>query len=141
MSGIEDQQTKQQLMMLMGQPGVMDHSRRPMCDIILEKWKSSFHLYITDTYQEIDCISIRESLITGCIPLISKSGVFDKREGLHFDLDKSPNVIQACYQKVAQGICNLLTKPEFIEMCRERFSQSSTIVNWETVAKHWVELY
>ena len=81
----------------MGQPGVMDHGRRPMDEIIKEKWKSSFHLYITDCEGEIDCISIRESLCTGCIPLISKSGVFDKRDGLHFNLDKT----QQRYQNIS----------------------------------------
>jgi hypothetical protein len=119
----------------MGQPGVMDHGRKPMKDIIMEKWKSSFHLYITDCPGEIDCISIRESLITGCIPLISKIGVFEKREGLRFELDKTPQG----YQRIAQGICNLLSKPEFTDMCRMRFSQSGTIVDWKTVALKWCE--
>jgi hypothetical protein len=130
-------QTRQQMMTLLGQPGVMDHGRRPMKEIIFEKWRSNFHLYITECTGEIDCISIRESLITGCIPLISKSNVFAQREGIHFDLDRTPQG----YQKIAQGICNLLTKPEFVEMCRQRFRQHSTIVNWESVARQWVELF
>jgi len=132
-----DQHTRELLTMLMGQPGVMDHGRRPMNEIIAEKWKSSFHLYITDVVSEIDCISIRESLVTGCIPLISKSNVFEKRDGLHFDLTKTPEN----YQSIAQGICNLLTKPEFIEMCRKRFKNSDTIVDWKSVAKKWVTYF
>jgi len=132
-----DQQTRQQMMTLLGQPGVMDHGRRPMNEIVKEKWKSSFHLYITDCIGEIDCISIRESLVTGCIPLISKSNVFEKREGLHFDLERTPEG----YQRIAGGICNLLTKPEFIEMCRQRFSQSSTITSWKTIAEQWCEYF
>ena len=135
MDGIEDQQLKQHIMMLLGQPGVMDHGRRPMNEIILEKWRSSFQLYITECTGEIDCISIRESLVTGCIPLISKSNVFANREGLHFELERSPQG----YQSIAQGICNLLTKPEFVEMCRERFKQSSSIVNWKDTAERWVD--
>jgi hypothetical protein len=135
MNGIEDPNAKQHIMMLLGQPGVMDHGRRPMKDIIQEKWKSSFQMYITDCPGEIDCISVRESLVTGCIPLISKLGVFANREGLHFDLERSPEG----YQRIAQGICNLLTKPEFADMCRERFKQSSTIVDWKTVAQKWEE--
>ena len=128
-----DQNARQQITLLMGQPGVMDHGRRPVDEIVKEKWKSSFHLYITDCIGEIDCISIRESLITGCIPLISKSGVFEKREGLHFDLDKTPNG----FQRIAQGILNLLAKPDFVEMCRQRFRQSSTIMDWKTIAQEW----
>ena len=128
-----DQQAKQQLMMLMGQPGVMDHGRRPMCEIIKEKWRSTFHLYITECIGEIDCISIRESLVTGCIPLISKLGVFEKREGLHFDLNKT----QQGYQTIASGILNLLQKPEFLEMCKTRFKTSSTITTWKETAEQW----
>ena len=132
-----DQDTRQNLALLMGQPGVMDHSRRPVEDIVKEKWKSSFHLYITDCPGEIDCISIRESLITGCIPLISKLGVFEKREGLHFDLDKT----QQGYQRIALGILNLLAKPDFIEICRQRFHLSSTIMDWKTIAQEWEKFF
>jgi hypothetical protein len=128
-------QARQHLMMLLGQPGVMDHGRRPMKEIVLEKWRSSFHLYITECQGEVDCISIRESLVTGCIPLISKLGVFGKREGLHFDLVKT----QQGYQQIAHGICNLLTKPEFVEMCRQKFFKSKTIMDWNTVAEQWLE--
>jgi len=136
MDGIQDPKIKQNIMMLLGQPGVMDHSRRPMKEIINEKWRSSFHLYITECTGEIDCISIRESLVTGCIPLISKSNIFAKRDGIHFELDRS---LQG-YQRIAKGICNLLTKPEFIEICRQKFKNSQTIMNWKTTAQLW-EVY
>lgn len=129
-----DQNTIQQTTMLLGQPGVMDHGRRPVHEINIEKQKSSFHLYITDTNQEIDCISIRESLVTGCIPLISNSGLFKNRDGLHFELERS----QQGYQKIAQGILNLIVKPEFIDMCRQRFYKSETIMNWKTIAEQWL---
>ena len=133
MDGIQDPQARQQITLLMGQPGVMDHGRRPVEEISKEKWRSSFHLYVTDCVGEIDCISIRESLVTGCLPLLSNSGVFKKRDGIHFDLDKTPQG----YQKIAQGILNVLSKPEFVEMCRQRFRQSPTVLNWESVAKQW----
>jgi len=135
MNGVDDQM-KQRIMFLMGQPGVMDHGRRPMNEIAIEKWRSTFHLYITDCTGEIDCISIRESLVTGCIPLISKSGVFNEREGLHFELERTPQG----YQSIAQGIVNLLQKPEFLQLCREKFKNNVTVIDWDTVAKQW-ELY
>jgi hypothetical protein len=104
-----------------------------MNEIINEKWKSSFHLYITDCEGEIDCISIRESLVTGCVPLISNTGVFKNRDGLHFNLVKN----QECYQQIAQGICNLLTKPDFIEIARKQFKNSESVIEWKTVAEKW----
>lgn len=136
MEGLEPK-LQEYLTLLMGQPGVMDHGRRPMDEIIVEKWRSTFHLYITDCIGEIDCISIRESLITGCIPLISKSNVFEKRDGLHFDLEKT----REGYEKIGKGIVNLLSKPDFIEMCRERLDKSDTIMDWKTVANKWIEYF
>jgi len=135
MDGIQDPKARQQIMLLLGQPGVMDHSRRPVNEIAKEKWKSSFHLYITDTIGEIDCISIRESLVTGCIPLISKFGVFAERDGVHFDLDRS----SIGYQRISQGILNLLAKPEVVGMARGQFYKSKTIMDWETIAEQWVQ--
>ena len=128
-----DERTKQQIQYLLGQPGVMDHSRQPMEKIIQEKWKSSFQLYITDTNQEIDCISIRESLVAGCIPLISNSPLFAKREGLHFDLVKTPQG----YSTIAQRILAIMHKPEFCEMARQQFWKSPSICTWADVAKQW----
>jgi len=77
---------KQYMAMLMSQPGVMDHGRVSSHLVAREKWRSTFHLYVTDTDAEIDCISIKESLATGCIPLLSKFGVFPEREGFHFEV-------------------------------------------------------
>ena len=64
----------------------MDHGKQPLDIIIREKQMSSFHLYVTNSFSEIDCISIRESLATGAIPLISNFGVFKERDGIHFDI-------------------------------------------------------
>ncbi len=135
MDGIQDQQQRQQLMMLMGQPGVMDHGRRPVNEISIEKQRSTFHLYITDCPGEIDTITIRESLVAGCIPLISNTGVFKDRDGLHFDLDKT----QPGYERIAQGILNLLQKPDFLQMVREQLKNSKTICSWQSVAEQWLE--
>jgi hypothetical protein len=128
-------QAKQQMQYLLGIEGVLDHGRRPVSEISAEKQRSTFQLYVTDCPGEIDTISIRESLVAGCIPLISKTGVFKDRDGLHFDLVKTPEG----YQQIAGQICQILHKPEFVEMCRERFYKSSTICSWKDVAHKWSE--
>ena len=127
---------KQQLTMLMGQPGVMDHGRRPVDEIAREKQRSTFHLYITDCNGETDCISIRESLVAGCIPLISNNGVFKNRDGLHFNLVKTPQG----YQQIANGVLNLIKNHQFLELCREQFKVSKTICSWADVAEQWTQL-
>jgi hypothetical protein len=132
---IQDPQQRQQLTFLMGQPGVMDHGRCAVETIALEKQTSTFHMYITDCPGEIDCISIRESLVAGCIPLLSNLGVFKDRDGLKFNLDKTPQG----YQTIASGILNLMKKPEFLQICRDRFRESPTICTWRSVAEEWLK--
>ena len=140
MNAIPDPNFKQRMTFLLGQPGVMDHGRRPMEEIIREKWTSSFHLYITTADAEIDCISVRESLVTGCIPLLSKTGVFSKRDGIHFDYDFDKNVPEN-YLKIINGILSLLGNPMLVEMARERLSASPTIESWNSVAQKWIQSF
>ena len=136
MNYIGDKQFKDSMLLLLSQPGVMDHGRVGMELIIREKWQSSFHLYITDSALEIDCISIRESLSAGCIPLLSKFGVFNNRDGIHFDLDRDN---QDSYKRISQGILNILSKPELHQMFRDKLSKSPTIVGWNQVALTWLD--
>lgn len=117
---------------LLGQPGVMDHGRQPMEIIIREKYLSTFHFYITNTEVEIDCISIRESLVAGCIPLLSNFGVFKERRGLHFDFNTDKE-INMC----AINIINLLNNPKKVDEIREQIKTDSTIIDWETIALEW----
>ena len=135
MNYVQDPQFKQSMLLLLSQPGVMDHGRVGMDLVVREKWQSSFHLYITDTTGEIDCISIRESLSAGCIPLLSKFGVFKDRDGIHFDLDRSSG---DTYPRIAQGILNLLAKPELHGMFRDKLAKSPTLVGWTHVAQAWL---
>jgi hypothetical protein len=133
MEFVEDQHFIQEMDFLLSQPGVMDHGRTSSELIAREKQMSSFHLYITETPSEIDCISIRESLVCGCVPLISKFGVFAERDGLKFEM--------GLYESIAGGILKLLEKPEFINMARQEFKKSNTIVSWKDVAKHYEGIF
>jgi len=134
MDGIQDENIKNQFKMLLSQPGVMDHGRQPVEIINREKHMSNFQLYITQTIAEIDCISIRESLIAGCIPLLSDIGVFKEREGIHFSFNSEQDK-----KLVPVKILKLLKNFDEIEKVRTIFKQSSTIVSWEQVAKLWLE--
>jgi glycosyltransferase involved in cell wall biosynthesis len=133
MNGVRDENFKKGMQMLLSQPGVMDHGRQPMEYIVREKYLSSFHLYITETTGEIDCISIRESLATGAIPLISNFGVFKHRDGIHFDL-----VDQKSFATIAMQILELFKKQDLLEKLRQDFKKSPLLVSWSEIAKQWV---
>jgi glycosyltransferase involved in cell wall biosynthesis len=131
MDMFDDENLKNHLKSLVAQSGVIDHGRQPIDMIVREKYMSGFQLYITNTIAEIDCISIRESLITGCIPLISNFGVFTEREGIHFNLNE--NDIQSMNQ-IGINICNLMKNMNKVNLLREVFKKSETIMSWEEVA-------
>ena len=124
------------LKMLLAQPGVMDHGRQPVEMIIREKYMSTYHFYITNTESEIDCISIRESLVTGCIPLLSNFGVFKERAGIHFDFNDD-NMIKMAAIKIIQ----LLQNTDNIDEVRKKIINDPTIIGWDTIASEWLKYF
>jgi hypothetical protein len=143
MDYINDVNFKTEMTLLMGQPGVMDHGRMSSHKIIEEKYNSTFHIYITLTDAEIDCISIRESLVTGCIPIIYNHGVFEERDGIKYDLPLIINnniSVENC-EKIANDIVSKMKNFELINNMRTLLSSSNTISSWEESAKSWNKLF
>lgn len=135
MNGVTDESFKGTMTKLLSSYGVMDHGRQPMDMIIREKYSSTFHLYITDSLAEIDCITIRESLATGCIPLLSNSNLFKDRDGVHFDL---PNKLPQTYQQIAIKILHLMRQEEQLSQYRQEFRGSKTLSSWKETADSWL---
>ena len=135
MDYIFDDNFKNKMKSLFCQQGVMDHGRQPVQSIIREKYLSTFHLYINNSIAEIDCISIKESLITGCIPIISDFGVFKERHGLQFTWD--PNNDEVC-NTITNTIINYMNNFEFINNTRELIKKSNLIIDWYTIAQLWL---
>jgi len=134
MDTVNDEEFKKNMNGLLSSKGVMDHGRQPMDVIIREKYLSSFHLYLSN-YPEADCITVKESLVTGAIPLISNLGIFKDREGIKFDLgDMSPNV----FANIALKIVELMRDPKLNEL-REYLKKSSTIISWMDIAAKWIQ--
>jgi hypothetical protein len=126
MEMIKDNNFVASMKKLLAMPGIIDHGRQSVEMIIREKYMSSFQLYITNTNSEIDCISIRESLVTGCIPLISNFGVFNEREGIHFDCVEDDTVLN----QIGMNILNLLQNQDKLDSLRNVFRKSETIISW-----------
>ena len=133
---IKDEKFKNMMLQLLSQQGVMDHGSQPMDIIIREKQMSSFHLYITDTLIETDCISIRESLATGAIPLISNIGIFKERDGIHFDLETKNSTV---YNNIGIQILQLMKQTNLNEY-REQFKKSKLLINWEEIGNQWINI-
>lgn len=133
---VQDQKFKDEMKLLLSQPGVMDHGRQSYEVINKEKHLSTFHFYYTDTPVEIDCISIRESLVAGCIPIISNVNVFAERDGVK--VNWIPN-LPGYNRSIACGITELMNNDRTINELREKFYKSPTITSWTNTANKWIE--
>jgi glycosyltransferase involved in cell wall biosynthesis len=122
---------------LFKQPGVSEHGRVPLAQIAKEKATSAIHLYISNSPTEIDCISVRESLLCGSVPVLGNDYVFKERDGVHISgSTANPNT----YKKAASAVIHLLKDQAMLEKKRSELKKSDTIVSWETVADKWLDI-
>jgi hypothetical protein len=122
---------------LFKQPGVKEHGRVSLKKIAEEKSKSAIHLYVSNSPTEIDCISVRESLLCGSIPVLGNDYVFKERDGIHVTgSTKNPST----YTKAATTVIRLLSNPADLEAKRLELRKSKTILAWETVAEEWLKV-
>ena len=140
MDYIYDNRFKTTMQYLLGHHGVMDHGRQSMDIIIREKQLSTFHLYITEANSEIDCINIKESIVSGCIPIISDSCVFKERDGLKFSLNQDIP-IDDIYNSIAEKIIEFMNSYDDVNLLREELKKSDTIISWEKIADKWLLLF
>jgi hypothetical protein len=135
MDNVVDVNFKKTMTELLARPGVMDHGRQPLDMIIREKYLSNFHLYLTNSDSEIDCISVRESCVTGAIPLLSNHGIFKEREGIHFEIIEGNPI---SYAQVAIKIVELMKDPN-LNVFRNRLKESRNKLRWNEIADKWLE--
>lgn len=135
MDNIQDDNFKTAIVPLLASPGVMDHGRQSVDIIIREKYMSNFHLYLTNT-PEIDCISIKESLVAGAIPIISNNSVFKDRDGIHIDIDNT----NISYTQAGLKILELMKTPN-LDALRKNLGESMTLITWHDIAMMWLEHY
>jgi glycosyltransferase involved in cell wall biosynthesis len=127
------------LFKLFKQPGVEEHGRVDLEEIAKQKAISGFHLYVSNSPTEIDCISVRESLLCGSIPVLGTDYVFGERDGIHItgSTDNS-----STYKKAASVVIGSIKRgSEYLEKKRNEFKKSKTIISWETVSENWAKLF
>lgn len=138
---------------------VMNHEKQPLDIIAAEKCKSTFHLYLSNTAAEIDCISIRESVLCGCVPIISNFGVFKERIGHHIDipLNEAPNFIEEMKKagveignllhdtkavaKLRKDIKNILVPSSSYSSCSSSSSSKELLDDWSETSIRWIQTF
>ena len=122
---------------LFRQPGVKEHGRISLEEVAEEKAKSAIHLYISNSPTEIDCISARESLLCGAVPVLGTDYVFKERDGIHV---KGATSNPATYRAAAATVIEFLRDQDKLETKRKELYMSDTIVSWAEISKEWLKI-
>jgi glycosyltransferase involved in cell wall biosynthesis len=138
MNRLEGTPLGKRLHALFKQKGIKEHGRVSLERIAEEKCKSAIHFYVSNSETEIDCISVRESLICGAVPVLGKDYVFKERDGIHIPgSTDSP----ATYRRAGSTVAKLLLNQELLAKKRVALKKSPTIVSWEEIAKKWLAYF
>jgi len=122
-------------------PGVINYGRVNINLIREIKTKCLFHLMPISVPAEIDCISIKESAVCGCIPLLADWGVFKNRAGIKLNshLATLPDQIIDILKEL---IYDENDEPRSAEVISAEFQKNNqniidTYIDWEGTARAW----
>jgi glycosyltransferase involved in cell wall biosynthesis len=129
---------KQKMMNLMKQPGIVHQGRVGQGELLQEKSCAAIHYYAC-TFEEIDCISVRESVAVGCIPVTSDFSVFaEKSYCIKVPGDPLTQLVQ---ESIAYKVVELLKHPELMERLRLQFKEKMQLETWGNIARQWINHY
>lgn len=131
----EKKNWKHKIMELMNQPGVKEHGRVGREELVQKKATCSIHYYAC-TFQEIDCNSVRESAVVGCVPVTTNYAVFSEKQYC-VTIPGNPHDRQT-QEDIAYQIVELLRNPEKLEKIRQKFKGLVKNETWENIAKEWL---
>jgi hypothetical protein len=139
--GLNDPAFISRMLPLLSQPGVIDHGKVKHDELAVEYKKSMFNYYTTASHVlEVDCISVKEALYAGCIPVLSNLAAFPERPGIHIDGDPSKKEFHI---ETASKIINLMKHPKMLQFYQDKLKAEipDVITTWDKVAMKWLKLF
>lgn len=125
---------KGKMIELMNQPGVTERGRIGVEELIKEKARSVIHYYGC-TFQEIDCISVRESAAVGCVPVTTDYAALSEK---NYCLKVSGNpYARETQEKLAYTIVDLLKNPEKLKATNQKYLDIVKQENWQIISRSW----
>lgn len=126
---------KEKMIELMNQPGVTEHGRIGVKALIQEKSTAAIHYYGC-TFQEIDCISVRESASVGCVPVTTDRAALSEKS---YCIKVPGNPYDSKTQEgVAYQIVELLKDRQRLAEISQRFQALAQRETWESTAELWL---
>lgn len=129
---------KDVMLQLLNQDGVEECGRVANSELMKEKAKANIHYYVGN-FQEIDCITVRESASVGCIPIVSTQGHVFKEKSYCIKIDGDPN-IRKTQEDAADYIIDLIKNPKKADKVRKE-CKVPELERWDNVAEEWLKLF
>jgi len=129
---IKDEKLKKQIYDLIEDKGIINHGFINQSDLFKEKLSSGIHYYMSN-FDEVDCISIKESLYCGCIPVVSNINVFNERKKYLNIIDGDPNE-ESTQLDAAKLICDIIMNNNIPQIEKYPFK------SWEDIALEWINI-
>lgn len=123
---------------LIKQNGITDCGRVSHDELMLEKQKATIHWYTGD-FQEIDCVSVRESASVGCIPVVSDFMQVFREKPYCVRVEGDPRT-KNCQELAGKTVAEiLLNKNKRLDLLKKLYIVNSE--TWENTAEKWEELF
>lgn len=133
---IQDPALKNAIRDAMKQPGIIDHGRLSAEEVAKLRHQCAMHLYLCTVPQvEIDCLSVRESLMAGCIPVTFTEGVFTERTVIN--VPGTHNQLQS-YQMAAGAVSKIIQNNTILDNMRNLPVNET---RWAEVAEEWEKVF
>lgn len=127
---------KDTILELMNQDGVEECGRISNEKLLKEKSKAGIHYYVGD-FQEIDCISVRESASMGAIPVVANDSLVFREKSYCVKIRGCGNQ-KSTQERAAKKIINLLINKEFRQKTRKEMIVPEE-ETWDGVAQKWLD--
>ena len=117
-------------------PNVCDRGMVGYQELINQKRTAAIHYYGC-TYEEIDCIAVRESAIVGCVPVTTSYAVLAEKDYC-VKVPGDP-LLPETQEALAWRIVELLKNQEDLASVREKCRIAAQADTWDRVARRWAD--
>ena len=111
--------------------------------MLAKKFKKANILYYGSTFKEIDCITVRQAAVAGCIPCTTDYGVLAQKP---YSIKVKGNPFsKETHISLAYTVAELLLKSNAadsnVEQKRREFMNQAQKESWSYVAKKWSQFF
>jgi len=132
----ERQLWKKKMLKLMEQDGVFEHGRVGQ-DVLIQKTQEAQILYYATSFEEIDCITVRQGAFAGAVPVTTDySALKERKYCVRIPGDPYDKETQ---EAVAKKVASLLKNKDALKKQRKLSLELVNNETWENIAKSWTK--